>query len=317
MCSSDLAVNLLGDQDVTLFGDGARFVRAFDSAGRPVRETDPDGFSIMRTYDPQGRPALFAIDSNRDGVINYTGSDGLIRLTRSVAQREGLTVWRRRAEVWPTNGRDDPFEVATWDDAVDGTRSWQTVSGLTAISQRVARGEGETVQTRTEPDGRVIESWAIAGRPMGWRERHPQTGDLAGADFEYDASGRLRQERDIRGRIMTYSYDGSDRLVAIVAPDPDPQAIGVGADPRITRFEFDTSGRVVTLTHPDGRVVNCSYWPNGLLRRRWGSRRRGGAHEIVGFEQAFHGRTLAMMSASGKPGWGDIYAPMQIGRAHV
>ena len=64
------AVNLLGDQDVTLFGDGARFVRAFDSAGRPVRETDPDGFSIMRTYDPQGRPALFAIDSNRDGVIN-------------------------------------------------------------------------------------------------------------------------------------------------------------------------------------------------------------------------------------------------------
>lgn len=49
------------------------------------------------------------------------------------------------------------------------------------------------------------------------------------------------------------------------------------------------------------------------LARRWGSRRRGGAHEIVGFEQAFHGRTLAMMSASGKPGWGDIYAPMPTG----
>jgi acetylornithine/N-succinyldiaminopimelate aminotransferase len=51
------------------------------------------------------------------------------------------------------------------------------------------------------------------------------------------------------------------------------------------------------------------------LARRWGSRRRGGAHEIVGFEQAFHGRTLAMMSASGKPGWGEIYAPMPTGFA--
>lgn len=49
------------------------------------------------------------------------------------------------------------------------------------------------------------------------------------------------------------------------------------------------------------------------LARRWASLHRGGAHEIVGFEQAFHGRTLAMMSASGKPGWGDIYPPMPTG----
>jgi acetylornithine/N-succinyldiaminopimelate aminotransferase len=51
------------------------------------------------------------------------------------------------------------------------------------------------------------------------------------------------------------------------------------------------------------------------LARRWGSRMRGGAHEIIGFEQGFHGRTLAMMSASGKPGWGEIYSPMPTGFA--
>ncbi len=46
------------------------------------------------------------------------------------------------------------------------------------------------------------------------------------------------------------------------------------------------------------------------LARRWGSRRRGGAHQIIGFDNGFHGRTLAMMSASGKPGWDRLYAPM-------
>ncbi|MGQ3054593.1 MAG: aminotransferase class III-fold pyridoxal phosphate-dependent enzyme [Roseateles sp.] len=51
------------------------------------------------------------------------------------------------------------------------------------------------------------------------------------------------------------------------------------------------------------------------LARRWGSAMRGGAHEIIGFEQAFHGRTLAMMSASGKPGWGELYPPMPGGFA--
>jgi acetylornithine/N-succinyldiaminopimelate aminotransferase len=51
------------------------------------------------------------------------------------------------------------------------------------------------------------------------------------------------------------------------------------------------------------------------LARRWGRRHRGGAHEVISFDGAFHGRTLAMMSASGKPGWGELFAPMPTGFA--
>lgn len=51
------------------------------------------------------------------------------------------------------------------------------------------------------------------------------------------------------------------------------------------------------------------------LARRWGRRMRGGAHEIISFDNSFHGRTLAMMSASGKTGWDRIYAPMPAGFA--
>ncbi len=45
------------------------------------------------------------------------------------------------------------------------------------------------------------------------------------------------------------------------------------------------------------------------LARKWGRKHRRGAYEIVTFEHAFHGRTLAAMSASGKPGWDTLYAP--------
>jgi acetylornithine/N-succinyldiaminopimelate aminotransferase len=51
------------------------------------------------------------------------------------------------------------------------------------------------------------------------------------------------------------------------------------------------------------------------LARRWGSKFRGGAHEVTGFDDGFHGRTLAMMSASGKPGWSTLYHPMPTGFA--
>ena len=45
------------------------------------------------------------------------------------------------------------------------------------------------------------------------------------------------------------------------------------------------------------------------LARKWGGKARGGAHEIVTLHHAFHGRTLATMSASDKPGWADLFAP--------
>ena len=80
---------------------------------------------------------------------------------------------------------------------------------------------------------------------------------------------------------------------------------------------LDLAGRLVELSCFD-RVFLASSGAEAneaavKLARRWGSRRRGGAHEVIGFEQAFHGRTLAMMSASGKPGWGEIYPPMPTG----
>ena len=45
------------------------------------------------------------------------------------------------------------------------------------------------------------------------------------------------------------------------------------------------------------------------LARKWGRKVKGGAFEIITFDHGFHGRTLATMSASGKPGWDTMFAP--------
>ena len=49
------------------------------------------------------------------------------------------------------------------------------------------------------------------------------------------------------------------------------------------------------------------------LARKWGQLHKAGAFEIITFDHAFHGRTLATMSASGKPGWDTIFAPQVSG----
>jgi acetylornithine/N-succinyldiaminopimelate aminotransferase len=49
------------------------------------------------------------------------------------------------------------------------------------------------------------------------------------------------------------------------------------------------------------------------LARKYGSKHRGGAFEIITFEGGFHGRTLATMSASGKKAFEPLFEPKVAG----
>ncbi len=45
------------------------------------------------------------------------------------------------------------------------------------------------------------------------------------------------------------------------------------------------------------------------LARKWGQLHRGGAFEVITTQDGFHGRTLALSSATGKPGFADAFGP--------
>jgi acetylornithine/N-succinyldiaminopimelate aminotransferase len=53
------------------------------------------------------------------------------------------------------------------------------------------------------------------------------------------------------------------------------------------------------------------------LARKWGRRYKHGAYGIVTTQDAFHGRTLAAMAASGKPGWPELFPPYPAGFVKV
>jgi acetylornithine/N-succinyldiaminopimelate aminotransferase len=53
------------------------------------------------------------------------------------------------------------------------------------------------------------------------------------------------------------------------------------------------------------------------LARKWGAKHRDGAYEIITMDHGFHGRTLAMMSASGKVQWEPLYEPKVAGFVKV
>jgi acetylornithine/N-succinyldiaminopimelate aminotransferase len=75
---------------------------------------------------------------------------------------------------------------------------------------------------------------------------------------------------------------------------------------RLTGLLADASGLDQVFLCNSGAEAN-----EGAIKlaRKWGGRHRDGAYEIVTMVGSFHGRTLATMAASGKPGWDDIFPP--------
>ncbi len=108
---------------------------------------------------------------------------------------------------------------------------------------------------------------------------------------------------------------------------------GLGHSPRcITEALADQSARLITASpafynEPSmllaGRIVAHSVFQRVFftnsgaeanegaikLARKWGSIHKDGAFEIITFDNAFHGRTLATMSASGKPAFRALFEP--------
>jgi acetylornithine/N-succinyldiaminopimelate aminotransferase len=53
------------------------------------------------------------------------------------------------------------------------------------------------------------------------------------------------------------------------------------------------------------------------LARRWGKRERGGAYAVISTLGSFHGRTLAMVAATGKPAYQEPFTPLPAGFVNV
>ncbi|HYB69672.1 MAG TPA: acetylornithine transaminase [Candidatus Bathyarchaeia archaeon] len=83
---------------------------------------------------------------------------------------------------------------------------------------------------------------------------------------------------------------------------------------RLARLLADRSGLAQVFFCNSGAEAN-----EGAIKlaRKWGSRHRDGAHEIITMDHGFHGRTLATMAASGKPAWESLFEPKVSGFTKV
>jgi len=88
-----------------------------------------------------------------------------------------------------------------------------------------------------------------------------------------------------------------------------------------TQPQVELAQRLVELSFPS-RVFFCNSGAEAneaaiKLARKWGTRNRGGAFEIITTAGSFHGRTLATVTAGGQPKYSDAFKPLPEGFVHV
>jgi len=134
----------------------------------------------------------------------------------------------------------------------------------------------------------------------------------------YDESGReyLDMVAGIAVNLLGHAHPDVAAAVARQA-----QTLIHTSNLYFTRPQVALAQRLVALSFP-ARVFLCNSGAEAnetaiKLARKWGSRNRGGAFEIITTTGSFHGRTLATVTAGGQPKYSDPFQPLPTGFVHV
>lgn len=249
----------------------------YNGLGQLARQTDPDGVQILYAYNNLGERSVTALDIDRNGTIDYAGTDRITRTTREVADRsEGsasIPVQRVTTEVWLANGDDTPREVSVTDVSLDGMTTWQTTNGLTSKSVTVVDPANQTrTETVTYPDQTMQIATYEDGRLQTSVRKDSAGGTVTGSTYGYDPHGRLSTVTDSLGRVTTTTYYDDDQVHTVTTPDPDTTRSGPGYDPQTTTYTYDDAGRVWKVEEPDGATTETTYWATGKVKRVSGGR---------------------------------------------
>lgn len=286
-------------QSITYAGDANgdsqpdRALAEFDSGGRPLKLTDPDGVTTLFSYDLTNEVTTTALDLDNDGVITI-GSDQISTLRRgqSINPADELILWTE------TTIRDDANlerTLARAEFRSDGLESWSyaydnSVPSLTYTLTSYLPATPGAWDTVTEfPNGNSAIQRIRNGRLDNTEVRDSSDGSLISRSYGYDSYHRINHLSDSSGPDVDTTYVSNHHdLVA-------SRSVGT----LLTSFSYDHRGRRTLVDAPDslddtGAPVDnqrsTSHFPHGGIREVTGT---PGYHLSYTYDEANRMSTLS------------------------
>lgn len=266
--ATDLLGNVVSSRLVNTAGMTGTYYQ-YDSAGRSICTTSPDGEQQRMVYD--GETVITGYDMDHDGALDPQKD----RINR-VALNFDFS-WPEQKGAWKYS-----FEVAcnqTWNPV---KTVWITDDGTCS---RISLAGAQGYEYKYSPTPKNAVNHVFTAEEISfWGSRRVTEYTKAPQGFlnsikvvNYDSEGNVvSQYEDIKdawentivrndGRLgqFQYAYDSSSGYL-MTAIDPEG---------RLTRYNYDILGRVTKMILPDGSIQENFFDTKGNLKRTWGSRK--------------------------------------------
>ncbi|MBI3870960.1 MAG: RHS repeat-associated core domain-containing protein [Verrucomicrobia bacterium] len=259
--------DMLGRAYKTSFSDGSFGQTIFNTKGQLVKAVDPDGATTIYQYNGRGDLEYTAQDVDRNGTIDFSGTDRIARTERLVSTNHGFNVIQTRTYAWATNSSSVSNLMILSEQSNDGLRAWTTSFNQTKTSVRGTPTGSSWTVTDTAPDGSYSVTLYQQARLASVARFDSNGVQIASLSYSYDAHGRQSQTTDARNGTTAQTFNDADQVVSTTTPTP-----GTGQSAQTTSFEYDSMGRVIRRVYPDSTSMTNEYHPTGELKKTYGSR---------------------------------------------
>jgi RHS repeat-associated protein len=189
----------------------------YDVAGNMVRQVDRGDRVWLAEFDLLGRVARRADPNGNEERFQYDKEGALLRFDRTELTRDPVSDAVTATRCFAESYVYDELGRPT-------ERRGQTGAEQRSYDSRGAIVEtrnplGDLVRSRIDVFGRTIET----ERPLGRREPGETLAPVR-TSFTFDRDDRLTSQTDALGRVTRFAYDTAGRLVATMLPDDSADA---------------------------------------------------------------------------------------------
>jgi RHS repeat-associated protein len=228
--------DVAGRQEIVVDREGAQRVLEYDERGNVLKETQPDGKVMRRTfddrqnrltetepYDPASPPSPIPTT-----VYTYDPLDNLLSTTDPASNTTSFTYNSRKQVLTTTDakGKVTTNEYDAKGNLLKTTDSLTNVTGYTYDAQGNVLSQTVTVNGVTQVTG-----------------------------YEYDSFGNLKRETDALGHETSYAYDPSGNRLTQTTTRTTPS----GVETLLTSYTHDKLGRLTRTTDPDNTYTETAY----------------------------------------------------------
>ena len=258
----------------------------FDSLGRVLSQTSPQGDTITFAYDDfYGRTTVTWVGSGQTVTFEHDENGRVTRVIDplgEVAERtydsEGnLTTGTERGGGSVSQTFDAAGNLLTRGEPAGGTHTWTYDSAnrvtsytdpTSAVTTYAYTGDSRIPSAVTDAEGAVTSLTESDGLVTA-----VQHADGLVTSFDYDVAGNVTSVTDPAGKATTMTYDDGGRLLTATTPlghtssnsydDGGRLETSTDAAGKTTSYAYDAAGRLAQVTDPLGGTRKHTYTANG------------------------------------------------------